>query len=530
MTHNRPLFNIYLILLILFWSSSACSKKQSKHAQEISISSQTEQTTGPTESPSQSEEKATSYQKADTEKPTSSNDGTLSSEKLRAVQNNFSVDTEKLRKGILDRYSLQEPEEPDTEIAYLLDKYESGDNSVSVDLALMLSYVGNTQEQIDQAKLILELAAEDGEPRAFSELARLLLLGYGDEIKQSEISYYLEQAVAANEPEGTYLLGIAHRLNLLKDSTFQIGTELLETAAELGHGKAATTLYINLTNTAELKTGTPSERKQMTKKLLESYPNMEDWLTNAAQQGDAPEFERLADFYLYTDRTKLGQETLHTAAQLGSFDALSRIIRETPRVVNDKEFRDAIKELLEVHLVSTPSRQGSANYLMACMHNFEDPNDESRDLAKQHLEQALEEKEYRAGIALIKLEEGSTLREAMNYSYYGDDSQVYANYLELSQNTKYPQQSNRTPYPRRMGTAIYPPELGAEAIAGEVLIQATVNPDGSISQAEVIRSTHSSFESYALDAMLNSEFEPAMENGKPVVSRIRIPFRFKPNK
>jgi TonB family protein len=73
----------------------------------------------------------------------------------------------------------------------------------------------------------------------------------------------------------------------------------------------------------------------------------------------------------------------------------------------------------------------------------------------------------------------------------------------------------------------YPSHLRRADISGRVLVQFTVEPDGSVSEPAVRGSPPAELAALALDAVVKWKFSPAMKNGAPVRARISQPFLFK---
>lgn len=458
----------------------------------------------------------------------------LSRREIERLHGALAIDADNIRGGIVERYALQSLEDPKLEIAYLLSKYESGDNSVAIDLALLLAHIGKTPEQIDQAKTILELAAENGEARAYAELARIVLLSDASQIDPHQAIVYLENSVAAHDPEGTYLLGVANRLNLMPGANLETGTELLETAAELGHPQAAIALFRNLQNTEIFGTDSSTESNITARELLANYPNMENWLVHATTLGHPSHFDALADFYSETGRGEHAKETRLQAAQLGSYDALSYLIRSNSMPMRQQEDRENIKGLLSIHLDndhSTTATKAEAHLLLASIIQFDRYNPENSSLVKKHLQQSLELGNFRAGVTLLRIQQGTDHFSAFAESFsYENSEQTYSRYLELKREIQVAANPKRDlpPYPSYVAPAEYPAELNSENLSGEVVVSVTIDSDGSIRNPEIFKSTHPSFESYALESVLKYKFEPALKNGKPIPTRVRIPIRFIP--
>jgi len=76
--------------------------------------------------------------------------------------------------------------------------------------------------------------------------------------------------------------------------------------------------------------------------------------------------------------------------------------------------------------------------------------------------------------------------------------------------------------------AIYPPSALAERRHADVILIVTVDADGHVSNAEVASSGGEDLDQAAIIAVRQWTFIPAKRDGKPVASRIRIPFHFAP--
>ncbi|MBU0992826.1 MAG: TonB family protein [Proteobacteria bacterium] len=73
---------------------------------------------------------------------------------------------------------------------------------------------------------------------------------------------------------------------------------------------------------------------------------------------------------------------------------------------------------------------------------------------------------------------------------------------------------------------VYPEQLEKEEIEGEVLLEVTIDEKGVVVDATIKRSDHELFSKAAIDAMLSSSFEPGIQNGQPVATKIDIPVKF----
>lgn len=82
----------------------------------------------------------------------------------------------------------------------------------------------------------------------------------------------------------------------------------------------------------------------------------------------------------------------------------------------------------------------------------------------------------------------------------------------------------------RMKTVVKPayPEAAKRAnVEGVVILQVEIDASGTVMDAQVVKSLGSGCDEAALEAVKQTSFVPAYEDGKPVPVRIRIPYRFK---
>jgi TonB family protein len=76
--------------------------------------------------------------------------------------------------------------------------------------------------------------------------------------------------------------------------------------------------------------------------------------------------------------------------------------------------------------------------------------------------------------------------------------------------------------------AVYPPSALAERKDTDVVLAVTVDADGHVSKVDVIQSGGADVDEAAIVAARQWTFVPATRNGKPVASRIKMPFHFAP--
>src|SRR5579872_1757908 len=76
--------------------------------------------------------------------------------------------------------------------------------------------------------------------------------------------------------------------------------------------------------------------------------------------------------------------------------------------------------------------------------------------------------------------------------------------------------------------AVYPPSALGERKHADVVLTVTVDADGHVSKVDVVESGGQDLDEAAVVAAREWTFVPAMRAGKPVASRIRVPFHFAP--
>lgn len=73
----------------------------------------------------------------------------------------------------------------------------------------------------------------------------------------------------------------------------------------------------------------------------------------------------------------------------------------------------------------------------------------------------------------------------------------------------------------------YPEKARKQGIQGELELEFTVHPDGSVSSVDVIKSLHPLCDSAAVEGVRSVTFVPAKHNGEPVPVRMKLPVRFR---
>ena len=82
------------------------------------------------------------------------------------------------------------------------------------------------------------------------------------------------------------------------------------------------------------------------------------------------------------------------------------------------------------------------------------------------------------------------------------------------------------PRPIQVVEPRYPIALIDNPVAGEAMIQLTITAEGDVENVSVVEATRPEFGAAAAEAVRQWHFSPAVEDGKPVPLKTRIPIRF----
>jgi protein TonB len=73
---------------------------------------------------------------------------------------------------------------------------------------------------------------------------------------------------------------------------------------------------------------------------------------------------------------------------------------------------------------------------------------------------------------------------------------------------------------------VYTNQARSQGIEGTIVVEALVDEHGRVFAAEVVQSLDPDLDARTLDAVRNWAFQPAMEDGEPVMQVVRIPVNF----
>ena len=137
------------------------------------------------------------------------------------------------------------------------------------------------------------------------------------------------------------------------------------------------------------------------------------------------------------------------------------------------------------------------------------PNDQ---YVRDRIEEARQEREEME-LAQQEMEEQEQIREKLTdengvYETVDQPPQVQGGLASLTEDATYPEAARN------------------RGLEGRVYVQAVVNPDGSVREAEVIRGLGEALDEEALRVVENAEFTPGTYNGEPVPARKTVWIQF----
>lgn len=85
---------------------------------------------------------------------------------------------------------------------------------------------------------------------------------------------------------------------------------------------------------------------------------------------------------------------------------------------------------------------------------------------------------------------------------------------------------DKAPVVKEQVAPTYPTELREKGVQGFATVDMLIDSTGRVVEATVARSTNPLFGERAVEAAKAWTFEPAMAEGRPITTRVRVPFQF----
>jgi protein TonB len=82
------------------------------------------------------------------------------------------------------------------------------------------------------------------------------------------------------------------------------------------------------------------------------------------------------------------------------------------------------------------------------------------------------------------------------------------------------------PVPVRTVAPEYPRELKDSGVSGIVTVKVTIDEQGNVSEADVVKSSNEGFDRFATAALKKWKFKPGKQDGSPIAMQVTIPVKF----
>lgn len=99
-------------------------------------------------------------------------------------------------------------------------------------------------------------------------------------------------------------------------------------------------------------------------------------------------------------------------------------------------------------------------------------------------------------------------------------------FLALLTLSAFAQTKTEPPVPVRTVAPDYPEELRREGLSGLVMVKASIDENGNVTETVAEKSSNVAFEKPALAAVKKWKFKPAKQDGAPVAIKVSIPIKF----
>lgn len=351
-----------------------------------------------------------------------------------------------------------------------------------------------------------ESAAADGNVQGYTELAKLFIEGRAVPVDLARADGYLGKALSAGNAEAMFVKGL---MLLGTSGDPALALDYLVKAAVMNNADAQLAL----------------SRLYAEGKYVPADPALAaEWALAAEQNGSAHAKVDLANYFLKGDNANA------TAAEVS--DSVDRLLDAS----SQKNVRASL-ELAALSLSAGNVSRQDIDFAKASGQQAYDAGTafgafvaaaanvgESAGEALQWLKKGAAGNDWRSKHAVALIEFGDLgVAEAIKAAAKASFSDFTT--LSLQKNIgaapMTPPAALSTPMPR------FPTELLGLSIQGSVTAEFTVSDTGSPVGIQVLASSHPQLEQAAREAIARWSFKPAVQNGRPVPLKIRVPIRFR---
>lgn len=356
-------------------------------------------------------------------------------------------------------------------------------------------------------------AAAGGVAEASARLGQLYAAGRGVEQDYAMAMELYREAAAGGSSKGNLYLGLAHLEGWGVEANVDSAMEFIEKAAGSGDAQAQYALY---------KIYMDGERVAADETVAL------DWLRRSVMGGDDESLRA----YMKEDGAR-GQELLEAIDLLGDLsDAESAAARFELARMSLKYDRSPSGVASALALAESAAAQGDrrANLMLASLSArfAEDPRMSRLSgmtrPAEDWLAAGAAAEDPRSVYALRLMErEGYGASQAIAAAHRATPEEMY------KYGSRYNAEKSgefRPPTITDLVAASYPEGLQLQDFTGQVVVELVVSESGEVVQSRVVNQEHPDLSQAALSAVSQWRFDPALKDGRPTSTAIRVPVRF----
>lgn len=438
-------------------------------------------------------------------------------EAIRLLQESAAMgDVESMRHlAYLSEKGIGMAKDPAKAFDWYLKAAELGDAEAMYHLADYLDGGKGVGENFTFAAEWYREAGEMGVADAWAKLGQLYAAGKGVEQDFEQAMQMYAKATAAGSGKGLLYEGLAHLEGWGVAKDVDRGIDLLLQSANAGDRQAQYALFKLYSNGDYV----PVDQQAA-----------DEWLRKAIEGGDPNAMKERARMLVAGDSIDSileGVALFSEAAGLDDGAAARELAEATLRL--EKNY-DGLTKAMAFAQAAASMGDEQANFLLAY---YAAESGSRTDPGSQRLSDLLGEGESwlrrgaeagdaRAKLALQLMERKEmTAIEAIRAANRMSRDETYREQtrVEVAKNRTAPRLVS-APTPR------FPQALELQDYSGQVLLECMVGADGSVTQIRAVNEDHPALVQNAIAAVERWKFEPALRDGKPVPTRVRVPVQF----
>ncbi|MDA0350497.1 MAG: TonB family protein [Verrucomicrobia bacterium] len=389
-------------------------------------------------------------------------------------------------------------------------------------------------------------AAELGDPVAQYRLAQFLEEGLVEDQDFEEAYHWYEKAADQNLPDAWAQLGRLISEGTLVESDYELALDYFKKAEEMGSEwgtfykatallegwgveqnlKEAIGIMKSLGNNGFHQAQAALYILYMKAKFVEKDPIQAlNWLSMAAEESNSA-YQHVFASYLY--KGELVPQDIHKAFNLleesaldGQLEAIYRLSLLSYKEAKSRDERDKAIEFLDL---AAEYGHHKSQLLIAYTHAIEADVREDKqayDRAITVLEKAEDNAKAQYALRQNRID-GVPLKTALKITMDSD----YIERQNYNTELGYRETQSRQPQVIHSVTPQYPQGLLVQDFTGKVFVVMIIDEEGNPTTIQIEDSPHPAFTKAAIEAVEQWKFNPALKDGLPTRSKVRLPLSF----